>query len=146
MRKLGNFRTSTRLIKAILKNLLCSSDIYHCSSLYTFECWNIACDEWMLKWIKAEGAIFQPRIHGGIRLLASRPSFQQLSSNDTISCSFSQMFLKLPQTNFWLPLAWLTSADAGQSLCWLPSEAELTSEWQAAVSSVLQTLSSQLAT
>lgn len=60
------------------------------------------------------------------------------SSSETISSSFSQCFFRLQTTAFWL--AWL---DTEQNLCLPPSEANLTSEWQAA--SLLQTLSSQLA-
>lgn len=48
------------------------------------------------------------------------------------------VFFKLQTTAFWL--AWF---DTEQNLCLPPSEANLTSEWQAA--SLLQTLSSQLA-
>lgn len=74
------------------------------------------------------------------------PTFQKLSSNETIIRSCSQMLCRLRQTAFWQPLAWLSTADTEQSLCRLPSEVNLTSEWQAAISSVLQSLSSQLAT
>lgn len=57
-----------------------------------------------------------------------------------ISCAFSVLPI------FWPPLSWLAAADAMQSLQRLTFESNHGSEGQEAVSSALQTLSSQLAT